>query len=82
MDQQTKAQIDEYHLMIEEVLGGMDIMLSSINTRVSVIETKIDLIIDTLDTPSGIAELHLQVSQMKEELSSGLSLAFRKINEQ
>ncbi|MFA3791308.1 hypothetical protein AB6T38_09330 [Aliiglaciecola sp. SL4] len=81
MDQQTKAQIDEYHLMIEEVLGGMDIMLSGINKRVSILENKIDTIIDNVNNASKVAELQVQVAQIKDELSSGLNLAFRKINE-
>ncbi|ABM04400.1 hypothetical protein Ping_2689 [Psychromonas ingrahamii 37] len=81
MDQQTKDQIDEYHLMIEEVLGGMDIMLSGMNKRVSILEKKIDSIIDKASNTSEIKDLHAQVYEMKEELSSGLNLAFRKINE-
>ena len=81
MDQQTKAQIDEYHLMIEEVLGGMDIMLSGINKRVSILEKKIDSIIDNVHSTSDVSVLQVQVAQMKDEFSSGLSLAFRKINE-
>ena len=28
------AKIDEYHLMIEEVLGGMDMMISRLESRV------------------------------------------------
>ena len=81
MDKNTKAQVDEYHLMIEEVLGGMDIMLSNMNKRISIIENKIDSVIDDLPSSSEVHELNVKICDVKAELSSGLNLAFQKINE-
>jgi len=81
MDKNTKAQVDEYHLMIEEVLGGMDIMLSTMDKRISIIESKIDSIIDDLPCSSEVHELNVKICEVKNELSSGLNLAFQKINE-
>jgi len=78
MDKKTKKQIDEYHLMIEEVLGGMDIMLSHIDKRISALEDRVDR---AFENDSKINLLRKDMTEMKSELLSGLDLAFRKINE-
>jgi len=78
MVKKTKKQIDEYHLMIEEVLGGMDIMLSYIDKRISALENRVDR---ALENGSKLNLLRKDMTEMKSELLSGLDLAFRKINE-
>jgi len=78
MDKKTKEQIDEYHLMIEEVLGGMDIMVSNIEKRVSTLEDRIDI---ALKDSSEIHSLRKDMTKMKSELTSGFELVFRKMNE-
>ena len=77
------AKIDEYHLMVEEVLGGMDIMISRLDERLHVVE-------DTLNThdknksnnkPNDFTVLRDDINKLKIEVKEGLNLAFRKINE-
>ena len=77
------AKIDEYHLMIEEVLGGMDMMISRLESRVASLEK--DSCIKTqegrcLDT-NRFETLTEDLAKIKLELTEGFNLAFRKIAE-
>ena len=81
MDKKIKAQIDEYHLMIEEVLGGVDLMLSRIDKRVFTLEAKVDRILDNNLVSSEVNSLRKDMAEMESDLLNGLELAFRKINE-
>jgi hypothetical protein len=77
------AEIKEYQLMVEEVLGGMDIMISQLDKRVSAIEKLIDIIAqkNLKDPNSQINSLKGEFSVMKEEFTAGLNLAFKLISE-
>ena len=76
-------KIKEYHIMVEEVLGGMDMLVSRLESRVQVLE-------DTLGIKSKdkrknrsnrIDSLSNELKDLKSEVTEGLNLAFRKISE-
>jgi hypothetical protein len=77
------AKIDEYHLMIEEVLGGMDMMISRLESRVASLEkdlckkTKESRCLDT----NQFETLTEDLAKLKLEITEGFNLAFRKIAE-
>lgn len=77
------VKIDEYHLMVEEVLGGMDMMVSNLETRVLSIEQALGI---DGDREHGIKAKRLEsfnkeLKKLKSEVTEGFKLAFRKIAE-
>lgn len=83
MKKELSEKLDHYHLMIEEVLGGMDLMLTSMDKRISRIEKHMGIKTQDGLNKNGneIKKLREEVAQLKEEMDAGLNLAFRKINE-
>jgi len=77
------AKINEYHLMIEEVLGGMDMMLAQLNKRISLIENTLKTPkIEALEVPNHEVDLlREEMKQLKGEMMDGFNLAFKKIHE-
>jgi len=75
------AKVEEYHLMVEEVLGGMDIMMTQMDERINHLEKAIEILqLDKLDNHNN--SLREDIKQLKREMTEGLNLAFRKINGQ
>jgi hypothetical protein len=74
------AKIDEYHLMIEEVLGGMDIMMTKMERRLNKLEKVIE-IQTTKEPENSLQFLQDDINKLKTEITEGFNLAFRKINE-
>lgn len=74
------AKIDEYHLMVEEVLGGMDMMISRLSERLQVLETKLE---SSSDGPKddGFTSVKDEINTLRNEVTEGLKLAFIKISE-
>jgi len=77
------AKINEYHVMIEEVLGGMDMMISRLESRVQCLEEilGIDNEDDNNNGENRIEFLSNELKCLKLEITEGLNLAFRKISE-
>ena len=76
-------KIDEYHLMIEEVLGGMDIMISRLDARITSLENAIESIPSnsSMLADNELTQLRKDVNLLKDEVKEGFKLAFRQINE-
>ena len=76
------AKIDEYHLMVEEVLGGMDMMVSRLESRVQFLEEILGINEDKQKNEDNRIELlSNELKAFKSEVTEGLNLAFRKISE-
>lgn len=77
------AKIDEYHLMVEEVLGGMDIMISRLDQRLHAVEDTLNIHDKNKlnEKPNDFTVLRDDLNKLKIEVTEGLNLAFRKINE-
>ena len=71
------AKFDEYHLMIEDVLGGMDMMVTRLEIRISALED----ILGISSESNHIDSLHEKIHRLRVEVTEGLNLAFRKIGE-
>jgi hypothetical protein len=80
-EKDLNAKIDEYHLMIEEVLGGMDIMVTQLKDRVKALEAKQKKEEQQPDAIFNIDSFRSELKDLKTEITEGLALAFRKINE-
>lgn len=80
-EKDLNAKIDEYHLMIEEVLGGMDIMVTELKDRVKALEATQKKEEQQLDVIVTIDSFRDELKDLKTEITEGLALAFRKINE-
>ena len=78
-----REKVDEYHLMIEEVLGGMDMMITKLDSRVKRLEeaTGISGLQPTENIANQIKSLRTEISGIKSELKAGLDLAFRQITQ-
>ena len=71
-------KMNEYHLVIEEVLGGMDLALSRLDQRVNMLEKdKTSIVEENSKLNQDILVLQNEVSTLKENLMHGLNLALR-----
>lgn len=80
MSEDIKKEFTEYQLMVEEVLGGMDIILSKLERRITSLEQR------CTENPQAtnefkLIELQRQLDDLNEKLTCGFELAFAKINE-
>jgi len=69
--------------MIEEVLGGMDMMVSRLESRVKCLEERLGIYIEDEQRKKDnrIELLSNELNKLKSEVTEGLNLAFRKISE-
>jgi len=71
------AKVEEHHLMVEEVLGGMDIMISQLERRITNIERTLG--IKTVDSKNQINILQERIESINKEHGEGFDLGFNKI---
>lgn len=68
---ELRSQMEQHLLMVEEVLGGMDLFVQSLATRVTRIEEELGLEPEGIATSGWIAELQrtkADVEQLRQTL--------------
>lgn len=80
MNDDLKKEFTEYQIMVEEVLGGMDVMLSKLERRITLLE---QMLTETSQASNEhkFIEFRRQLDHLDDKLTCGLELAFAKINE-
>ncbi|WP_430755253.1 hypothetical protein [Magnetovirga frankeli] len=80
--EQINAKIDEHHLLMEEIIGGMDIMLTRMDQRLTRIEEVLGMS-DQKEAHSltaAMEDMRTQLHNLKNAMDQGFELAFRQIN--
>ncbi len=74
-----KQRVDDYHLMIEEVLGGMDMRLSLMDRKLSAMDARlggIDPSANLRAIEMDLARTMAEVDMIKEQIKPAIKHAF------
>ena len=74
------TRMNEYQLMVEEVLGGMDMMLSRLESRVVALEEKSGITSGACGTSNAdINQVRAEMQKLRLDTQRGFDFVLRKI---